>query len=220
MPETKALLFWLGGVLTESLSDLTLSVLTPGASGAERLAWKQTLDPFLVQLTLGEIDSSTFWREAGPACASGISSGEAHVEITALARPRREVLEIIGKVPERYQVWLVSDFPVDWVGKMAAGGRLAEHFPPDRIIFTASLGLNQLQPDIFQALPRAANLEMRECLVIDGVSSRAVAGIKLGLNSIIYVYPERLAHELTLQKIIEGRVDVMHPSASERVELL
>jgi FMN phosphatase YigB (HAD superfamily) len=220
VPEVKALLFWLGGVLTESMADLTLSVLKPGVSGAERLAWKQTIDPFLVQLTLGELNSSAFWREAGRACSSGISPEQALVEISTLARVRPEVLEIIGRIPERYQLWLISEFPSDWVEKMAEEGIFTEVFPPARIIFTADLGLKQVQPDIFQALPRAAGQSMSDCLVIDGVSRRAVAGIKLGQNSIIYVYPERLAHELALQKIIEGGVDIMHPAASERVELL
>jgi hypothetical protein len=74
-----------------------------------------------------------------------------------------------------------------------------------------------MTPDIFYHLPQKAGRRMDDCIVIDANSARAVQSMKVGLASIIYVYPQRLKLELALQEIWRTDADVMHPTSSERV---
>jgi FMN phosphatase YigB (HAD superfamily) len=220
MPPYQALLFWMGGVLIDPLTELTLSALKPGLLGHERILYKHAIDPLALDLNLGRINTQEFSLEVFRACSPDFSAQELEARIPARTRLRNEVLEVIRKIPAGFEKWLISDFPQDWLGKLAELPIILEIFTRDRIIFTGELGLQRFEHEIFQALPEAVHHKIEDCLVVDAVSKRAVESIKHGLVSIIYVYPGRLAHELALHNIIEGRADVMHPSSSERVELL
>jgi hypothetical protein len=47
----------------------------------------------------------------------------------------------------------------------------------------------------------------------------AVEAVRHQLASIVYVYPQRLVHELALQKILLLDADVMHPTSSDRIAI-
>jgi len=220
MPPFNTLLFWLGGVLTESIAELTIGALKPGFGPNERLQWKPAIDPLAVDLILGLIEPGDYCKSVIWACSGKIAREELEARILVRARVRTDVLSVIRRIPAGYEKWLISDFPPPWFAELSDRALIAEIFSPDRMVYTSQLGIKRLNPDIYSSVPAAAKHKMNECIMVDGGSRRAVEGIKRGLVSIIYVYPAQLAHELALQKIIAGEVEVMHPSSSERVILL
>jgi len=215
------LLFWLGGVLTDSPVDLTLHALDPHLTAQARLRWKPLIDPLAAELALGKRTPDEYCASVAAACEAGVGPQELQEHIRARAAVRQDVLQVIADIPSSYSLWLLRDLPQTWFDAIDGRPALEGYFPAERLLAIAGLGLDSLGPEeLFAALPRAVQQPAGRCLVVDADSRRAVGNIRLGLASIIYVYPARLAHELALQKIIAGGVDVMHPSSSERVELL
>lgn len=137
----------------------------------------------------------------------------------ASASLNQPAIDLIAKIPQEYERWLVVDYPADWYRELSGRWGLQDIFPLRQTIYISGLKLTRLVPEIFYRLPSCASRRMDECLVIDPISKRAVAAMRHGMASIIYVYPDRLKHELALQGILPTDMDVMHPTSSERVKM-
>jgi hypothetical protein len=129
------------------------------------------------------------------------------------------VIQLIEEIPDSYQKWVIVDYPKTWIERAHHTGEITEQFPEDRRILASSLKAKHFGPEFFSAIASQAGLQLSDCLLVDADSARAVAAIRHGLASIIYVYPEHLKHELALQGIIQTDTEVLHPSSSERVEI-
>lgn len=217
MKSYPVILFWFGGVFTDSLAELTRAELAPGTTGSAAVSIRKQLRSLSNQLALGCITSQEYCQQAGAACNSDLADGELARRIVASARLNQPLADLVQKVAASHQCWLVVDYPVRWFHELAARWELLSKFPENQILFTVDLKLLRMTPEIFYLLPQKVNQPMAECLVIDPVSARAVEAMHHGLATIIYVYPARLKHELALQGIWQTEENVMHPAASERV---
>lgn len=211
--------FWLGGVLTESLPDLSRSALFPEAVGHEAVSKQQQIRGLIEDLTLGKISSEKFCEQAVAQYDSSLNASELKKLITHTAAIRQPVADIVGRIPDVHRRWLIVDFPADWFSELANRLEIHALFPEDQIIFTAELNIQRMVPEVFYHLPTKAGRAMKDCLVIDPVSARAVEAMKHGLATIIYVYPERLKHELAMQGIWQTDSEILHPTSSERVNI-
>jgi hypothetical protein len=213
-----AIFFWLGGVLTETVSERTAAELIPGMKGHEGIHLRQQLRGLADALTLGKLTPAAYCEQAVASCQANLSASALEDRIVETTAVRLPLAELVGKLPESYERWLVVDYPPTWYEKLSARWQIPGLFPHQRLVLTADLGLVSLTPDIFYLLPQAAGRPMDECIAVDALSARAVAAMKHGLATIFYVYPERLKLELALQGIWQTDVDVMHPTSSERVK--
>jgi FMN phosphatase YigB (HAD superfamily) len=213
-----AIFFWLGGVLTETVSERTAAELIPGMKGHEGIHLRQQLRGLAEALAVGAMTPMDYCEQAVALCRSPLAAAELKRRIIEATTLHQTLAELIAKIPEPYECWLVADYPPDWYTELAAHGQLAALFPRQRIVVTSELGLLKITPDIFYRLPQAARKPMDACLAVDALSARAVAAMKHGLATIFYVYPERLKLELALQGIWQTDADVMHPTSSERVK--
>jgi FMN phosphatase YigB (HAD superfamily) len=214
-----AIFFWFGGVLTASLPERTLAELMPGVKGNAVIPVRQNIRSLAGELTLGKITSQQFCQQAIAVCQSSLDAAELASRIIAAASLNESVTGLIAKIPATYERWLVVDYPADWYQELAARWKLDSLFQENRTVFSAELKLLRTIPEIFYLLPQKAGRAMDDCLVIDPESARSVEAMKHGLATIIYVYPERLKHELALQGIWQTEANVLHPAASERVSL-
>jgi hypothetical protein len=214
----KTVFFWFGGVLSETIPELTLGVLRPGAKGHEALKIRQQIRELAEGLSLGKLAPTAYCEQAVALCSSEISVVDLKRRIIASTALRQPIAELIGQIPETYERWLVVDYPREWYQELSAQGQLKTLFSENRMAFTSALELISMVPDIFYRLPQKAGRPIEDCIVIDPLSARAVAAMKHGLAAIIYVYPERLKLELALQAIWQTEADVMHPAASERIK--
>lgn len=214
-----AIFFWFGGVLTASLLERTLAELIPGVKGNAVIPFRQKIRSLAGDIPMGKIASQQYCQQAITVCQSNLGAPELASKISAAASLNESVAGLIARVPASYERWLVVDYPADWYQELAARWKLGSLFQENRTVFTAQLKLLRLIPDIFYHLPQEAGRAMDDCLVIDPESARSVEAMKHGLATIIYVYPERLKHELALQGIWQTEANVLHPAASERVSL-
>jgi hypothetical protein len=159
-------------------------------------------------------------------CESVIKITSSNLDVITLDEliPRRAslnepVMNLINSIPEKYEKWLVSDYPESWYQDIASRVDLSSQFPTNRTIFTSQGSLEEMVPGVFDYIVRASDHSIDECVLIDSVSSRAVEAVRHGLSSIIYVYPDRLEHEFALRGILETEEEVLHPEISKRVEI-
>jgi hypothetical protein len=215
----QAALFWLGGVLCESLADLTMGQLPPQTDTHHHLAIRAAVRELAEELALGRLSPAEYCRRALALGESALAPAALEERIVELASLRRPVVELIEQIPATVERWLVVDFPGDWWPPLSARWQIQGLFPAQRAIRTADLKLHRMVPDIFYHLPPRAGRSLDECITIDANSARAVESMKHGLASIIYVYPERLMLELALQGMFPTEADVMHPTSSQRVRI-
>jgi hypothetical protein len=211
--------FWLSGVLTESLPELNKAALFPEAGGHEAVRKQQLIRDLIEDLSLGKISSQEYCEQAIARCAAGMTSSNLEQLMLDLATLRQPVAEIVERIPEAHTRWLIVDFPVNWFKELADRLKIYSLFPENQIVFTAMFQMQRMVPDIFYFLPSKAGRAMKDCIVIDPISARAVEAMKHGLATIIYVYPERLKHEFAMQGIWQTDTEVIHPSSSERVNI-
>jgi hypothetical protein len=219
MKSYQAILFWFGGVFTGSLAERTRAELAPGATGSAAVSVRKQLRSLSEQLALGRITPQDYCQRAVLTCHADLAATELARRITASAEINAPVTGMVGKIATSHECWLVVDYPASWYQVLAARRELHPLFAENRILYTTDLKLTRMTPDVFYILPQRIDQPMADCLVIDPVSSRAVEAMRHGLATILYVYPARLKHELALQGIWQTEDNVMHPAASERVNL-
>jgi hypothetical protein len=219
MKSYRAILFWFGGVLTDSLAERTRAELAPGARGSAAVSIRKQLRCLSGDLALGSISPQDYCQQAALACQSDLAVSELAHRITTSAEINAPVIGLVRKIAISHPCWLVVDYPAGWYQELAARWGLPSLFPENRILYTTDLNLLRMTPEAFYLLPQRVSQPMADCLVIDPVSARAVEAMHHGLATIIYVYPARLKHELALQGIWQTEENVMHPAASERVSL-
>jgi hypothetical protein len=215
----KTVFFWLGGVLTQTVAELTVAQLVPEAEGHDALKTSQRIRGLAEELALGKLASSDYCEQTVAHCEARVKPSllkRRIVESVSLCEP---IMELMAEMPAMYERWLIVDYPLDWYQDISERLEIPSLFSEDRIVVTSALNLSRMVPEIFYHLPPCAGRSMDECITIDALCARAVESMRHGLASIIYVYPERLKLELALQGIYQTEADVMHPTSSERARI-
>jgi hypothetical protein len=213
------LLIWFGGVVTDLISEITIASLTSERSVNEVVRQRSEIKQLAEELSLGLRSTHSY-------CESVIQLTNSSLDINALeplilsrASLNKSVMNLFNSIPDKFEKWLISDYPESWFRVLTSRMGLSEQFQTDRTIFTSQGGLEAMVPEVFDYITSASGHSLDECVVIDSVSSRAVQAVRYGLSAIIYVYPERLEHELALRGILETQEEVLHPQTSRRVDL-
>ena len=214
-----AVLFWLGGVLTDTVADLTMAELPAEANSHQALEIRQAVRRLAEELALGRVSASEYCQRTIPLCEPGLEASALEHRIIESVALRRSVAELVKRIPARYECWLVVDIPMEWYQEVSHRLKIHSLFSEDRMVFSSEMKLSRMVPEIFYHLPPNVSRPMDRCITVDALSARAVESMRHGLASIIYVYPERLKLELALQAIFPTEADVMHPTSSERVRI-
>jgi hypothetical protein len=207
----------LGGVLAPTLPELTMAELTPGLKGHDFVHLRQQLRFLAEDAALGKLSPAAYCEAAIAACHATANPVALEQKLLAAATLSQPLAKLISEIPNRYDRWLVVDYPQMWYWQLADRPQIDALFPNDHIIFADQLALLSLTPDIFYRLPQTAGHLMKECIIVDGDAGRAVQSHKHGLAAVFNVYLHQLKLGLALQEIWQTDADVMHPTASERV---
>ncbi len=213
------LFIWFGGVIAESISEITIQSMQSefGVSGFAQ--YRSEINHLADEVSLGVRSTHSFCDSVIKITNSTLDSNTMNSFITDKASLNQPVMNLINSIPDKYEKWLVSDYPETWFHEIASREDLHSSFPSDQTIFTSRGDLEKMVPDVFDYIARASNHSLDECVLIDSVSSRAVKAVRHGLSAIIYVYPDRLEHELALRGMLETEEEVLHPETSRRVDI-
>lgn len=193
--------FWLGGVLVETVPDVTLRALESTSNAQASFERRLRIRELAQDLALGHLNGKGYCQEVIKSNQLTIGTAELESRILEQVSLRTTVLEVIKEVAERYQTWLISEYPREWLMALNAHLDPGLHLQQERLIDTADARLTRLVPDIFYALVRHVDRPMERCLIIDGDSPRAVQAVKLGFNATIYVDAKRLQRDFEMRHI-------------------
>lgn len=202
MSERNNIFFWLGGVLTESLHEITMQVLSSELDAKINFQTRLNLQALCEHLSLGWINESDFCSRVVESVALDVPIDKFETRLKKSFSVRIQVLDVIESLPDSYQIWLISDIPQEWYQSLEDRFNLRTFFPEDRLIFTDSAHAQRLDPDIFYYVTWVANRPIDTCVIVDGLSSRAVHAVRHGLSSTIFVDTRRLIRDFTLRGML------------------
>lgn len=196
MSDTRAVLFWMTGIVTPSLpatlAALGVHVGVPALNrDLEALALGALSDDALLN-RVGRLRDRTAW--------------------VAAFQPEAAVLATIDRLPESYQRWLIVDAPPAWSLFDRLG--LAQTFSRDHVIALGEGGLARMDPDAVDECLRRTGWPAAQCLFIDPDLRRTLAGVRRRIPSAHYVNVRLLEREFYLRGFI-GPVQ-LHPGPHVR----
>lgn len=198
----RAVFFWFGGVLVQPLPDLLLQEIYGQPIEAVNPQTRLDLRALGQDLAIGRIDSREYCREAIRVCQTDLREEDLATGVIRGCALRASIFETIDRLPARYERWLIVDYPRDWFHPIDDRMSLLTRFPNECILFTSNCGLTRFVPDIFYQIIQRSNLSMEECMIVDGVTERAIESVRHGLSSTIFVDARRLERDFKLRKLI------------------
>lgn len=213
------ILIWFGGVVTELISEITMQSLESELSVTRFAQQRCEILKLADELSLGLRSTHSYCERVIKTTNSRLDVYALEELIPAKISLNKPVINLINSIPEKYEIWLISDYPDPWFQDIVSREEFSSQFSADRTIFTSQGDLKKMVPEVFDYIIRASGHSLDECVLIDSVSSRAVAAVRHGLSSIIYVYPDKLDHEFALRGILKTEKEVLHPQTSRRVDI-
>jgi FMN phosphatase YigB (HAD superfamily) len=202
MQAIKAIFFWMGGVIIQPIPELVVKELYDQPIEYIDFQNRLYLRELAQQLYIGQIDGRAYCLMAVQQCQSALEAKDLETKIIHGASLQPLILEIVDSLPTTYQRWLISDYPPEWFRPIAQRLDLFSRFQEDRIIFTSTCGLTRLVPDIFYHVVHQSNQSLKDCVIIDSVTPRAIQAVRHGLSSTIFVDAKRLKKDFSLRKML------------------
>src|SRR3990172_1895349 len=98
MKSYRAILFWFGGVLTESMAERTIVELAPGVKGNAVIPIRQQLRGLSGEFALGKISAQDYCRQAVAVCRSELAAAELARRITTSATLNDPVARLVTEI--------------------------------------------------------------------------------------------------------------------------
>jgi len=202
MQAIKAIFFWMGGVIIQPIPELVVKELYD--QPIEYIAFQNRLylRELAQELYIGQIDGRAYCLMTVQQCQSALEAEDLETRIIQRAALQPLILETVDSLPTAYPRWLISDYPPEWFRPIAERLDLFSRFQEERIVFTSTCGLPRLVPDIFYHVVHQSNQSVKDCVIIDSVTPRAIQAVRHGLSSTIFVDAKRLKRDFSLRKML------------------
>jgi beta-phosphoglucomutase-like phosphatase (HAD superfamily) len=199
MSDIRAVLFWLTGVVVQSVPAALATLETVFDLAPGRLRGLFDLSADVDALAIGRIPDDALFARLNGAAGRTISSEQWRSALMAAFQPDLSALESIGRLPEAYQRWLIVDLPSPWFDGLRGRVDLTPWFPPEHTIVLDHGGLPRLEPDVYYHATRAIHLPAAHCLFIDPRLRRAIQGVNQRFSVAHYVNARLLDREFYLR---------------------
>ncbi len=212
MPDTRAVFFWMGGVISLSIEPLLRKALAEWDAEVNLFA-KPGFAGACEDLAIGRQDDLAFCQAVCAIAGVEIAPVTLREAVVAAFEPKPRVVQTIQQLPRAVQRWLIVDYPRAWFERGADLFGIYPCFPEDHLIFLTESRLGRLVPDVFDFLAHRAQLRLDQCLVVDEESHRAVAALDYGFPSAIFVDARRLEREFVMRQFT-AKVPLEHRPAT------
>ncbi len=199
---TDTLLFWMDGVVTTSLAEVTIRQLETIIDDRLGIAERLEIRDWALELQLGRIDGTTFCRNALALTQAPLAETELASRIERSIMPIPGVLDVVGELVGEYGLWLIAHCPREWLVPVFERLDLVRLFPGDSILVCPESGLSGLLPDVFYLAAQQAGKPFEDCLLVAADSAITTAAVNVGLNAIIFTDAHRLRRELSLRQLL------------------
>lgn len=117
-----------------------------------------------------------------------------------LGRPIPGTKEIIQKLKGKYNLILLSDYPLEWKDEVLKNRKEMQLF--DKMFFSCDFGLVKADNDCFEHIINNAQIKPEETIFIDDYENNVKNAEKIGIKGIIFKNANDLEEKLTELKIL------------------
>jgi hypothetical protein len=193
---------WAGGVLLPAIPDLAIQLIQNEDANPVDFWQRKSIRDLAEDLFLGKLNGPSFCQRLIKETGALMSPEDLEAAHLDKAVPQIGVLEVLAELQSRYEIRLISDYPLAWFERLADRFTAFPFIHTEQVIFTNELGLTHLVPDIFPLLPQAAHQHLKSCMLVDRDSRRAVEAVRYGLSAAILIDPFRFRREFILRKML------------------
>ena len=201
MAEINQVIFWMGGVITQSIPALLAESFSKAGRSVNVLALPE-FEQDTEELILGRVDDLTYLKKMGEKAKLALAPEKFRDVVLATMRPFPGVVDTINLLPASYKRWLIVDYPRSWFDQVSGRLGITKCIPGDRRIHLTRSGLPKLMPDVFNYLIQTIRAPAKQCLIFDLQSRRSSQALNNGIPSAVFVDAERLKREFFLRKFV------------------
>ena len=173
----KAILFDFAGVIVTEGYWLWLNEIVPD------LPTKKEFFQHLSELgDAGKINQEEYLLRLSE--ATGVKTDEIYPQIVKKIQINSKLLSLISKLRKNYRIGLITNYTHGLFDKLSSIYELPKYF--DRILVSSRVGMIKPDPNFYQMMFDAQNVQAEECLYIDDRNHQVKAAVELGMKSVLF----------------------------------
>ena len=193
--------FWIGGVIAPRLWQLTRSVLEKNGVETSPDLCFDMID-LERKIGAGSISCDEYCRHVLERARLPLSPERLASAIENRIELTPGLFDIVAALSREHHLYLLSDYPRQWLQPAVMRLGLARYFPDQNIVMMDTYSLVELSSDLFGRLASPRSLVPDNGLLVDGDPPRAMAALRAGIQTAIFVDAPRLKREFTLLEML------------------
>lgn len=203
-PRIDRLVFWMAGVLTPHVSQVTLvqTLDSPSAAPPDMVFALADLDR---ELATGALSPAEYCQQALHLTRAHMQAAELERRIVDAIPLHADILRVVDALIGRYDVRLLANLPPYWLDGLMGRLDLAARFDADRIAVAVDYHPRDLSADLLSRLVDAGIIVPGRTLLVDDDPLRAETAIRAGLDAALFVDARRLYRDFGLWGLVPLR---------------
>ena len=201
MRRINRLMFWFGGVLAPRVSNIIEDLLESrgsSLSAPDRLSLRN-LEKVLA---LGQVSQAEFCQVVCDLSSSVLSTADISARLESGLPVSRDLPPLLDELAECCPLFILSDFPHDWLFSSFQEYDFSKHFPESSIRFTRDYRAESY-PSLLSTLVQSDILHPGTTLLVDSTPERVHLTVRSGIDVAIFVDARRLRRDLVLWDILD-----------------
>jgi FMN phosphatase YigB (HAD superfamily) len=203
-PRIDRLVFWMAGVLTPHLCQVTLvQTLNAGSPAPADMVF--ALADLERELATGALSPSEYCEQALHLTRADMPAAELERRIVDALSLHADILRVIDALVERYDVRLLANLPPGWLEGLMDRLSLSTRFDAGHVAVVADFHPRDLSADLLPRLVDVGIIVPGRTLLVDDDPLRAETAIRAGLDAALFVDARRLYRDLGLWGLVPLR---------------
>lgn len=204
MNTIKCIFFWQGCVITEEFQSFVIRALQKKHHYFKKDSQiNHIIKQDFEKLQLGLIETNEFCMRISESLNVSIEEDEIRNQIIDDVAIRPELRGVIDELKDNFDLWLISDFPVNLFNDILENTDISSMFLPNMTILSSQCHLSKIIPDLFFYAVNKSRNPMNKCMLADRNTVRAVKAVRYGLSSAIFVDVPRFRREFVLREMLQ-----------------
>ena len=199
-----SIFFRAGGTIVPSLYHTAIDLLKTQSEEELAVGTRDEVYNLVRSLALGAIDAGILRERICEMSKGKVSQDQFLGSVLNTKALDRELLRVIDELRETYDLYLISQYPREWLETLLNRFDEKKRFEYTNIIYCAEGGLQNLIPDLFYLVNRLTGKQMENCLLVDGRAEYLSAALRMGLQAVVYVDAFRLRREFVLRSMLRN----------------
>ncbi len=198
------LFFWLGGIFAQDFEDFVFSQIERYVGKTGAINRREILSDWAPRLQKGEANLHTLFSYLSTLVTPELDVPPPESLLVPSLAENVEIYDLLSSLEKRgYPLWLVVDYPKEWVSQMAHFSDLLCYFKPEKRIWFSEISGSGENPSLPGALQDLAQLPWPDVLMVDPDARRAMSFVRAGVQCIHFVNAAQTKRELVFRNLLE-----------------